>query len=82
MANTSSVADGESVIKTAIDAFGGVTILINNAGILRSVVLAFVDVLMVLIYFTGTKGIYHLINLLERLLIHIQQVQEYERPSK
>ncbi|KAG5728676.1 hypothetical protein E4T56_gene9935, partial [Termitomyces sp. T112] len=33
--NTSSVSDGEAVIKTALDAFGGVTILINNAGILR-----------------------------------------------
>ncbi|KAH9994795.1 multifunctional beta-oxidation protein [Russula vinacea] len=28
-------ADGPAVIKTALDAFGGVTILINNAGILR-----------------------------------------------
>lgn len=35
VANTSSVADGAAVIKTAIEAFGGVTILINNAGILR-----------------------------------------------
>ncbi|KAG8802269.1 hypothetical protein FRC17_006438, partial [Serendipita sp. 399] len=35
VANTSSVADGAAVIKTAVDAFGGVTILINNAGILR-----------------------------------------------
>lgn len=33
--NTSSVADGAAVIKTAVDAFGGVSILINNAGILR-----------------------------------------------
>jgi multifunctional beta-oxidation protein len=33
--NTSSVTDGAAVIKTALDAFGGVTILINNAGILR-----------------------------------------------
>ncbi|KAL4247202.1 short-chain dehydrogenases/reductases (SDR) family protein [Abortiporus biennis] len=33
--NSSSVTDGEAVIKTALDAFGGVTILINNAGILR-----------------------------------------------
>ena len=33
--NNSSVTDGEAVIKTACDAFGGVTILINNAGILR-----------------------------------------------
>ncbi|KAI5120206.1 hypothetical protein M0805_006312 [Coniferiporia weirii] len=33
--NNSSVADGAAVIQTAIDAFGGITILINNAGILR-----------------------------------------------
>ena len=33
--NTASVADGEAVIKTAIDAFGGISILLNNAGILR-----------------------------------------------
>ncbi|KAH9928628.1 multifunctional beta-oxidation protein [Fomitopsis serialis] len=33
--NTASVADGAAVIKTAVDTFGGVTILINNAGILR-----------------------------------------------
>ena len=33
--NNSSVTDGAAVIKTALDAFGGVTILINNAGILR-----------------------------------------------
>ncbi|XP_006459344.1 multifunctional beta-oxidation protein [Agaricus bisporus var. bisporus H97] len=35
VANTSSVTDGAAVIKTAIDNFGTVTILINNAGILR-----------------------------------------------
>ncbi|PVF95859.1 putative multifunctional beta-oxidation protein [Serendipita vermifera] len=35
VANTSSVADGAAVIQTAVDNFGGVTILINNAGILR-----------------------------------------------
>ena len=33
--NSSSVADGPAVIKTALDTFGAVTILINNAGILR-----------------------------------------------
>ena len=30
-----SAADGAAVIQTALDAFGGLTILINNAGILR-----------------------------------------------
>ncbi|KIM84914.1 hypothetical protein PILCRDRAFT_96628 [Piloderma croceum F 1598] len=33
--NSSSVTDGAAVIKTAVDSFGGVSILINNAGILR-----------------------------------------------
>ncbi|KAJ7727288.1 peroxisomal hydratase-dehydrogenase-epimerase [Mycena maculata] len=33
--NTSSVTDGAAVIQSALDAFGGITILINNAGILR-----------------------------------------------
>ncbi|KAG8998152.1 hypothetical protein FRB93_013834 [Tulasnella sp. JGI-2019a] len=33
--NTSSVTDGAAVIKTAVDNYGTVTILINNAGILR-----------------------------------------------
>jgi NAD(P)-dependent dehydrogenase (short-subunit alcohol dehydrogenase family) len=35
VANTSSVTDGPAVIKSAVDSFGGVSILINNAGILR-----------------------------------------------
>ncbi|KAF7369691.1 Peroxisomal hydratase-dehydrogenase-epimerase [Mycena venus] len=33
--NTSSVTDGAALVNSALDAFGGVTILINNAGILR-----------------------------------------------
>jgi multifunctional beta-oxidation protein len=33
--NTSSVTDGAPVIKSGVDAFGTITILINNAGILR-----------------------------------------------
>lgn len=33
--NTSSVMDGAAVIQTAIDTFGRITILVNNAGILR-----------------------------------------------
>lgn len=35
VANTSSVSDGAAVIKSAVDNFGTVTILINNAGVLR-----------------------------------------------
>lgn len=35
VANYDSVVDGEKLVKTAIDAFGRVDIIINNAGILR-----------------------------------------------
>lgn len=35
MANYNSVVDGEKIIQTALDNFGRVDILINNAGILR-----------------------------------------------
>lgn len=37
VANYNSVEDGDKIIQTAIDAFGQVDILINNAGILRDV---------------------------------------------
>jgi 3-hydroxyacyl-CoA dehydrogenase/3a,7a,12a-trihydroxy-5b-cholest-24-enoyl-CoA hydratase len=37
VANYNSVEDGEKIIETAINAFGKVDILINNAGILRDV---------------------------------------------
>ena len=33
--NASSATDGAAVIKSALDAFSGITILINNAGIWR-----------------------------------------------
>ncbi len=35
VANYNSVEDGEAIIKTAMDKWGRVDILINNAGILR-----------------------------------------------
>jgi len=37
VANYDSVVDGENIVKTAMDAYGRVDIVINNAGILRDV---------------------------------------------
>lgn len=37
MANYESVENGEAIIKTAIDHYGRIDVLINNAGILRDV---------------------------------------------
>jgi 3-hydroxyacyl-CoA dehydrogenase/3a,7a,12a-trihydroxy-5b-cholest-24-enoyl-CoA hydratase len=37
VANHDSVEDGDKIVKTAIDAFGKIDIIINNAGILRDV---------------------------------------------
>jgi NAD(P)-dependent dehydrogenase (short-subunit alcohol dehydrogenase family) len=37
VANYDSVLEGEKIVKTAIDSFGRVDIIINNAGILRDV---------------------------------------------
>lgn len=35
MANYNSVTDGDELVKTAVDSFGKVDIVVNNAGILR-----------------------------------------------
>ena len=37
VANYDSVENGEAIIETAIKSFGGIHILINNAGILRDI---------------------------------------------
>src|SRR3954469_8483314 len=37
VANHDSVEDGDKIVKTAIDAYGKIDIIINNAGILRDV---------------------------------------------
>jgi multifunctional beta-oxidation protein len=37
VADYHDVADGDKIIKTAIDAFGAIHVLVNNAGILRDV---------------------------------------------
>lgn len=37
VANTDSVEFGDKIVKTAVDAFGKVDVIINNAGILRDV---------------------------------------------
>jgi 3-hydroxyacyl-CoA dehydrogenase/3a,7a,12a-trihydroxy-5b-cholest-24-enoyl-CoA hydratase len=37
VANYASVENGDSIVKTAVDAFGRVDIVINNAGILRDI---------------------------------------------
>ncbi|KAJ1634305.1 hypothetical protein T492DRAFT_974470 [Pavlovales sp. CCMP2436] len=37
VANYADVADGEAVVRTAVEVFGGVHILVNNAGVLRDV---------------------------------------------
>lgn len=56
-----SVLDGEAVVKTAMDAFGTVDILINNAGILRDITFmkqSITDWNMVLdVHLNGTRNV-------------------------
>lgn len=59
IANYDSVENGESVVKTAIDAYGRIDIVINNAGILRdSSFVKMTDVDWDLIYKVHVNGAY------------------------
>lgn len=59
VANYDSVEFGDKIVKTAIDAFGRVDIVINNAGILRDVTFAKMTELdWELIYKVHLKGTY------------------------
>ncbi|KAK6739511.1 hypothetical protein RB195_008167 [Necator americanus] len=59
VANYDSVEFGEKIVKTAIDAFGRVDIVINNAGILRDVSLVkMTDLDWDLIFRVHVKGAY------------------------
>lgn len=61
VANYDSVVSGEKIVKTAIDAFGRVDILINNAGILRDVTFKkMTEKDWDLIYEVHMKGVYSL----------------------
>jgi len=59
VANYDSVAEGDKLVKTAVDAFGTVHIVINNAGILRDVSFAKItDKDWDLIHLVHVKGAY------------------------
>jgi 3-hydroxyacyl-CoA dehydrogenase/3a,7a,12a-trihydroxy-5b-cholest-24-enoyl-CoA hydratase len=59
VANYDSVEDGEAIIKTAMEAFGRIDVLINNAGILRDVSFAkMTDADWDLVYRVHVRGAY------------------------
>lgn len=61
VANYNSVVDGAKVVQTAIDAFGKIDIIINNAGILRDISFARMSKkdwdLVLLVHLEGAKAI-------------------------
>ena len=59
VANYDSVEDGDKIVKTAMDAFGRIDVLVNNAGILRDVSFAkMTDADWDLVYRVHVRGAY------------------------
>ncbi|HVK72193.1 MAG TPA: SDR family oxidoreductase, partial [Kofleriaceae bacterium] len=59
VANYDSVEDGDKIVKTAIDTYGRIDVLVNNAGILRDVSFAkMTDADWDLVYRVHVKGAY------------------------
>lgn len=82
--NASSVADGAAVIQTALDAFGGVSILINNAGILRYEAVPFPWPALHLLTVTPQRQEVccpHALRRPEFHRMHPWQLQEHVRPG-